>query len=52
MSRAITRPAKSEAISRAAVDPQDRVALDEQQDQQHRPGHGGQPLVPLGPAGP
>jgi hypothetical protein len=34
-----------------AADAQDRVALDRQQDQQHRSGHGGQPLVALGPAG-
>jgi hypothetical protein len=34
------------------VAPQDREALDGQQDQQHRPGHRGQPLVAPGPAEP
>jgi hypothetical protein len=32
------------------ADPQDRVALDEQPDQQRRSRHRGQPLVACGPA--
>jgi transcriptional regulator with XRE-family HTH domain len=43
--------ARNQRLKQAA-DPQDRVALDGQQDQQHRPGHRGQPLVALSAAQP
>jgi hypothetical protein len=46
-----TQHAEEDVQGEEAADPQDRVALDGQQDQQHRPGHRGQPLVALSPAG-
>ena len=48
--RAEQQHAEEEVQGEQAADPQDREALDGQQDQQHRPGHRGQPLVALGPA--
>jgi hypothetical protein len=49
--RAEQEHAEEDVQGEQAADPQDRVALDGQQDQQHRPCHRGQPLVALGPAG-
>ncbi len=48
--RAEQQHAEEEVQGEQPADPQDREALDGQQDQQHRPGHRGQPLVPFGPA--
>ena len=49
--RAEEQHAEEDVQGEQAADPQDRVALDGQQDQQHRSCDRGQPLVALGAAG-